>query len=117
FFLTALFWRQRFAVVGDDQTGSSLLGFDIESGGGSLRRSLGAAKQEVDAVVIGRINFVLHCFAYQFRRIPIRGNCRWLLGKTGDGEQESPSAGIGDGGSERVAQLGVDDRHDRTEHV
>src|SRR6266566_4535790 len=99
---TALFESQRFAVVGDHQSGSSLSGFDIEPGGGSLRRSLGAAKQEVGAVVIGRLNFVLHDFTHQFRWIPIRRNCRWLPGKTGRGEQQNPSAGVGDEASEGV---------------
>src|SRR5437660_8807998 len=100
-FRPALFGSQRFAVVGDHQTSSSLSGFDIEPGGGSLRRSLCAAKQEVGAVVTGRLNFVLHGFANQFRRILIRRNCRWLPGKTGRGEQQNPSAG--DEASEGVA--------------
>src|SRR5208282_5737688 len=51
-FRLALFGSQRFAVVGNHQAGSSLLGLDIESCGGSLRRSLGAAKQEVSGVVL-----------------------------------------------------------------
>jgi hypothetical protein len=38
-FRLALFGSQRFAVVGDHQAGSSLLGFDIESGGGALEAS------------------------------------------------------------------------------
>src|SRR5258707_13047446 len=90
-FRTALFGSQKFAVVGDHQTGSSLSGFDIEPGGGSLSRSLGAAKQETGAVVIGRLNFVLHGFAHQFRWIPIRRNGRGLPGKTGRGENKNPS--------------------------
>src|SRR4029077_18290933 len=111
---TAMFGSQRDAVVGDHQTGSSVLGFDIEPGGGSLRRSLGTAKQEAGAVVSGRFNFVLHSFAHQFRWIPIQRNCRWLLGKTGDGEQQNPSAGGGNGVSDGVARDRVDDRHDWT---
>src|SRR3979411_293913 len=91
-FRTALFGSQRFAVVGDHQTGSSLPGLDIESSGGSLGRGLGAAKQEASAVVTGRLNLVLHSFAYQFGRIPIRRNCCWLPGKTGRGKQQNPSA-------------------------
>src|SRR5712664_1515212 len=116
-FRTALFGSQKFAVVGDHQTGSSLSGFDIEPGGGSLMRSLGAAKQETGAVVIGRLNFVLHGFAYQFRWIPIRRNCHWLPGKTGRGEQQNPSASADDETRDGIAQAGFDDRYKWTEHV
>src|SRR6202795_70485 len=108
-FRMALFGAQRFTVIGDPQTGSSLLSFDIEPGSGPLRRSLGAAKQEAGAVVIGRLDFVLHCFAHQFHWIPIRRNCRWLPGKTGGGEQQNPSAGMSDGVSEGVARDRFDD--------
>src|SRR5437899_4380965 len=114
---TALFGSQRFAVVGDHQTGSSLSGFDIEPSGGSLRRRLGAAKQEVGAVVIGRLNFVLHGFAHQFRWIPIRRNCRGLASKTGRGEQQNPSARTDDETGDGIAQAGFDDRYKWTEHV
>src|SRR5208283_5498576 len=64
-FLTALFGSQRFTVVGDHQAGSSLLGLDIKSCGGSVGGGLRAPKQEVGGVVIGRLNFVLHRFAHQ----------------------------------------------------
>src|SRR5258706_6525438 len=98
-FCAALFGSQTFTVVGDLQSGSSLSGLDIESGGGSLRRGLGAAKQEAGAVVTGRLDFVLHGFAHQFRRIAIRRNGGWLPGKSGPGEQQNPEArdGMGDG--------------------
>src|ERR1700730_18052068 len=104
FFRTALFGSQRFSVVGDYQAGSSLPGLDIELGGGSLRRGLGAAKKKPSAVVAGRLDFVLYSFAHQFHRIPIRRNRRWLPGKTGRDEQQNPGARAGDG----IAQVRVD---------
>src|SRR5258708_16560591 len=116
-FRTALFGSQKFAVVGDHQTGSSLSGFDIEPGGGSLRRSLGAAKQETGAVVIGRLNFVLHGFAHQFRWIPIRRNGRGLPSKTGRGEQQNPSARADDDTADGIAQPGFADPYKSTDHV
>src|SRR5258706_12910352 len=111
----ALFGTQSFTVVGDHQAGSSLAGLVIESGGGSLRRGLGAAKQEAGAVVTGRLDFVLHGFAHQFRRIAIRRNGGWLPGKTDPGEQQNPEArdGMGDG----IAQTRADDRYHSIEHV
>jgi hypothetical protein len=116
-FRMALLGSQRFAIVGDHQAGSSLLGFDIESCRRALGRDLGAAKQKVGSVVVGRLNFVLHCFAHQFHRIAIRRNCRWLPGKTGRSEQQNPSAGVSESVDDGVARDSVDDRNDRTEHV
>src|ERR1700694_4860009 len=121
-FGTALFGSERFPVVGDHQAGSSLLGLDIESGGGSLRSGLGAAKQKVGAVVIGRPNFVLHGFAHQFRWITIRRNGRWLPGKTGSSEQQNPGARVGDEVRDGIARdRGVAcydwTAYDWTEHV
>src|SRR6266478_1431389 len=113
----ALFGSQRFAVVGDHQTGSSLSGFDIEPGGGSLRRSLGAAKQETGAVVIGRLNFVLHGFAHQFRWIPIRRNGRGLPSNTGRGEHQNPYASADDKTRDGIAQARFDVRYKWTGHV
>ena len=110
-FLLALCGSQRFAVVGDHQAGSNLLGFDIESGGGPLRGSFGAAKQEVSGVVIGRLNFVLHGFANQFRWIAIRRNGGLLPGETGRGERQNPSDAVGDTVSDGIARDGVEDRH------
>src|ERR1700730_5682961 len=107
FFRTALFGSQRFAVVGDYQAGSSLPGLDIELGGGSLRCGLGAAKKEASAVVTSRLDFVLHCFAHYFRRIPIRRNCRWLPGKTDRGEQQNPGARVDGEVGERFAQARI----------
>src|SRR5437899_9078515 len=113
----ALFGSQRFAVVSEHHTGISLSGFDIEPGGGSLRRRRGAAKQEVGAVVIGRINFVLHCFVHEFRWIPIRRNGRGLASKTGRGEQQNPSARADDETGDGIAQARFGDRYKWTEHV
>src|SRR5208337_2074494 len=107
-FAPALFRSQRFAVVGDDQAGSSLPGLDVESCRGSLRRSLGSTKQKAGGVIVGRLDFVLHRFAHQLRWVAIRRNCRWLAGKTGCSEQQNPGTPLRDG----VAGARVDNRHD-----
>ena len=75
-FVPPLFRRQRFAVVGDDQAGRGVVGLDIHLCRGPFRRGLGAAEQEMGAVVVGRLDFILHRLAHQIHGIAI---CRHRL--------------------------------------
>ena len=112
FFILALFGRQGFVVVSDDQAGGSALGFDVDPGGGSLRRGLGAVKQKVSVVIVGCLDFVLHYLAHEFRGIVVFGNRFGLRREIGrSGEQQDAQAGVNDSASDGEARVEIDHSH------
>src|SRR5580658_9169701 len=112
FFILALFGCQGFVVVSDYQTGSSVLGFDVDLGGGSLGSGLGAAKQEVSAVIVGCLDFILYYLAHEFHGIWIFGHGIGLRREIGHtGEQQDAQAGTNDGTGSGEARVEIDDSH------